>query len=520
MDKTPELVDKIAFRDLDWDMKQNIAQSMIDDVSTSVEYWSQMLLSALIATLWLLINATPVVIWAMLIAPIMRPIQWVSFAIATWNKKLFTHSLILLLSSIWASILLAIIFTRLIPLTEVTNEISSRTQPTLVDLWIAFASWLVAFLALGYKKMAAWLAWVAMAASLVPPLSVIWIWIAFWSWTIWRWSTLLFMTNLIAIIIWGILIFYIFWFYPNQKSDLKRSVMNIWFVFGMLVLLWIPLTSSLINITKNISTEKTIHSITNNFLNEIDEKIRVESLDISSESGEKNISLSLKIPQEKIDKLTDNEKQSLTQELAAALQKDVSLDVTLIPLTSVTAKQAKELSPEDKIRQHIKYYLDVIYNWNISLLSTDYFTDTKRFAQLALYTEHKVKNKIEFKQKLLSYIQDQEDLVDILSIQRQENWTEPEKVKEQKDIDLDTVKESFSTFFSKKTTINNIDLIYITPEQEGKRDKLLVALNLTSTSSKKSLQDKLSDWKTLLQEEFAREVNLEIVVEFLESLSL
>lgn len=520
MDQTPDIVEKIAIWDLDWETKKNIATAMIDDVSTSIEYWSQMLLSALIATLWLLINATPVVIGAMLIAPIMRPIQWVSFAIATWNRKLFTSSLTLLISSILASVALAVVVTWLIPLTEVTNEIASRTQPTLVDLWIAFASWLVAFLALWYKKMAAGLAWVAMAASLVPPLGVIGIGIAFGSRTIWRWSTLLFMTNLVAIIIGGIIIFYIFWFYPNQKSDLKRSVMNIWFVIWMLVLLWIPLTTSLINITKNISSEKTVHSITNRFLNDIDEKIRIETLDIQSLGKERNISLSLKVPQEHLDKLTDSWKQSLTQELAGALQKDVALDVTLIPITSVTAKQAKELSPEEKLRQHITYYLDVIYNEKISLLSTDYFTDSKRFAQLMLYTEEKITDKVEFKNLLLDYIQDQEDMVDILSIQRQENWTEPEVVREQKDDDLDLIKESFDSFFSNKTSINNVDLVYMNSDQKDKRDTLLVAINLTTTETNASLSKKLKERKLTLQEEFSKKVDLEVIIEFLESMRL
>ena len=51
MEHTPDLVERIAIWDLDGETKQNIAQSMIDDVSTSIEYRSQMLLSALIATL-------------------------------------------------------------------------------------------------------------------------------------------------------------------------------------------------------------------------------------------------------------------------------------------------------------------------------------------------------------------------------------------------------------------------------------------------------------------------------------
>ncbi len=519
MEKTPTLIDKIAFWDLDGDTKETIAQAMIDDVSTTVEYWSQMLLSALIATLGLLVNATPVVIWAMLIAPIMRPIQWVSFAIATWNKKLFTRSLSLLVLSILAGIGIAILCTRLIPLTEVTEEIAMRTQPTLVDLWIAFASGLVAFLALWYRKMVAWLAWVAMAASLVPPLWVIGIWIAFGSWSIWRWSSLLFLTNLVAIIVWWIIIFYLFGFYPNQKDDLKRSFMNTWFVVGMLLLLWIPLTSSLVNITKSINSQKKIYSITESFFEEIDERISIESLDIDTLWKTRDLSLNLKVPQEIIDKITDESKQMLTQDLARSLEKDVELDVTLTPITSVTAKQAKELSPEEKLRNHIKYYLQVITKDTVNLLNTDYYTDEKRFAQLTLYTEQKMNDKTWFKNKLFDYLQDQEDLIDILSIQRQENRTEPEKVREQKDDDLDTIKSSFDSFFTKSTQINNIDLIYIQGEKNNLRGKILVALNITTTEDKNSFNQKMTERKQSLQEEFSMQVSIEVVVEYLESLS-
>jgi spore coat protein CotF len=191
----------------------------------------------------------------------------------------------------------------------------------------------------------------------------------------------------------------------------------------------------------------------------------------------------------------------------------------LIPITSVTAAQAKELSPEEKIRQYSKQYLDSTYEGTINLLSTDYFTDSKRFAQLTIYTEQKIENKTLFRNNLLSHIQEQEDLVDIISLQRQENWTEPEKVKEQKDLDLDSIQESFNTNFSKRTSINNLDILYLSPEDENKRDTLLIALNLTTTIGPESLEKKLETRKNDLQQSFTREVTLEVVVEFLESLT-
>ena len=68
------------------------------------------------------------------------------------------------------------------PFSQVTNEIAMRTQPTLLDLFIALASGAVAFLSFGYKKISTTIAGVAMAASLLPPLCVIGIGIAFGDW--------------------------------------------------------------------------------------------------------------------------------------------------------------------------------------------------------------------------------------------------------------------------------------------------------------------------------------------------
>jgi uncharacterized membrane protein len=69
------LFDRLAIWALPGEIKNTIAETIIDDLNTGVEYRAQMILSVVIAALGLLINSTPVVIGAMLIAPILRPIQ-------------------------------------------------------------------------------------------------------------------------------------------------------------------------------------------------------------------------------------------------------------------------------------------------------------------------------------------------------------------------------------------------------------------------------------------------------------
>ena len=95
-EKRSRLFDRLSIWDLPGEQKKEIAHTIIDDIHIQIEYRSQMGLSSIIAALGLLINATPVVIGAMLIAPIMRPIQGLSFATTTGNRRLFVQSLYIL----------------------------------------------------------------------------------------------------------------------------------------------------------------------------------------------------------------------------------------------------------------------------------------------------------------------------------------------------------------------------------------------------------------------------------------
>jgi uncharacterized membrane protein len=172
----------------------------------------------------------------------------------------------------------------------------------------------------------------------------------------------LFLTNLIAIIIAGILVFYLFGFHPTQKDDLKRSVINSVSALIMLMLLCIPLASSLVTITKNVHTQSTIKNITNTVIANIDDRISIETLGSVTNSDYEEISLTLKVPQEILKKITEEEQTNLAEQLSSALENEVVLDLRLLPVTRVTKTTEKIVLLHERIENSTREFLKSLYH--------------------------------------------------------------------------------------------------------------------------------------------------------------
>ncbi|NOZ44691.1 MAG: hypothetical protein GXP45_06190 [bacterium] len=84
---------RMSFLGMDKDKKAEIADEILTETYNSKLYWLEMVLSSLLATLGLLTNSVPVIIGAMLIAPILQPIKAFSFAVSTGNKTLYFKAL-------------------------------------------------------------------------------------------------------------------------------------------------------------------------------------------------------------------------------------------------------------------------------------------------------------------------------------------------------------------------------------------------------------------------------------------
>ena len=157
-------------------------------------------------------DSTATVIGAMIIAPLAIPIQGVALAIAFGELRALMRSATLLLAACAASVALAaglaLLLPELHPLSDNT-QVTGRVAPTLVDLVVAALTGLAGSLAVARRDISDILPGVAIAIaiSLVPPLAVIGVTAAAGDWSGALGALLLFLTNVLAIIVAGVLLF-------------------------------------------------------------------------------------------------------------------------------------------------------------------------------------------------------------------------------------------------------------------------------------------------------------------------
>ena len=140
-----------------------------------VSYWVEVLFSAGIATVGLVLNSPAVIIGAMLISPLMGSILANGLALAAGDVILASRAALKLFLSCGAAISFALLLVWLLPFKEMTSEILARTRPNILDLVVALFSGAVGSVAICKqpKGVVTSIPGVAIAVALMPPLCVV-----------------------------------------------------------------------------------------------------------------------------------------------------------------------------------------------------------------------------------------------------------------------------------------------------------------------------------------------------------
>lgn len=229
-----------------------------------VDFFVMIGLSALIATLGLLLDSGAVIIGAMLVAPLFTPVLAFSMAIASGDVRVLRLASEATLKGASLAIGLALLVALLVPLGAeplTSPEIAARVQPNLLDLGVALASGAAGAYAIARKDVAASLPGVAIAAALVPPLGVVGIALSAGSVSAALGAALLVITNLIAISLSGALVLLMLGFRPGQRGErMARFRTGLVASLALLALVSVPLGLVLLRTVRASRLEQLVHT--------------------------------------------------------------------------------------------------------------------------------------------------------------------------------------------------------------------------------------------------------------------
>ncbi len=244
--------------------REKLYRSVLESSLLDPEYLTMLALSALIALFGLLQNSVAVIIGAMLISPLMNPILAGALALLLGDGRLGRKAALVLGISVAGVIALTALVTWVSPLKEVTAEILARTNPNLLDLFIAFLSGLAGTLALRSGPVSLTIIpGVAIAVAVIPPLSVVGFSLSTHHGAMAWGGFLLFITNLVSIMISAALVFGLMGFAPRERSEEGKAKLRKRMAVSALVLaiLAVPLVQTLRRAVTQIRLRAEVQSV-------------------------------------------------------------------------------------------------------------------------------------------------------------------------------------------------------------------------------------------------------------------
>jgi len=222
-----------------------------------------LLLATVIATYGVILNSDATVIGAMIVAPLMTPIMATTAALVLADSGRAARAGLTVILGVAAVILFAALLTWFIPGAIIgfstNDQILSRTSPGLDALLVALASGAAGAFCLSRREISNSLPGVAIAISLVPPLCVVGMSFIKGEWADAGGAFLLFMTNCLAILLAGGIVFWVMGLHRSVDAQDHARVRRGGFalvVVGIL-LVTVPLTVTAWNVLESSISQAT-----------------------------------------------------------------------------------------------------------------------------------------------------------------------------------------------------------------------------------------------------------------------
>ncbi len=211
--------------------------------------------SAAIATFGLLENSVAVIIGAMIIAPLLMPIEGISFGILNGDFFLVRRAGITLVVGALSALLISYLIGLVFGFVTFGSEVAARTHPTLLDLGIAIFAGAIGGFAKIRRDLSASVAGTAIAVALMPPLCVLGLELSRGAFQFGAGSSLLFATNVLGITLACMAVYLI-----SGYADFHQARIRLLGIVGIVLLLTIPLAANLLHLIDQTRVERAVRT--------------------------------------------------------------------------------------------------------------------------------------------------------------------------------------------------------------------------------------------------------------------
>lgn len=174
---------------------------------TRLDYLVMIAVSGVLAAFGLLLDSAAVIIGAMLVAPLIQPLQAFAVAVVAGRPRLALRALATVAAGTLAVLVLSVLSGLVVGVATPTTEMLARGSPSLLDAAVALAAGVAGAYATARKDIPAALAGVAIAAALVPPIGAAGLGVAAGRVGLAAGASLLFLVNIACIAVVSAVVF-------------------------------------------------------------------------------------------------------------------------------------------------------------------------------------------------------------------------------------------------------------------------------------------------------------------------
>ena len=262
-----------------------LKRNIIEDYDFTKETMFILTCAMIIASIGLNTNSVAVIIGAMLISPLMSPIQSLGLGLSNGNLKRVYESLFRLGIFILISVVSSTFYFLVSPINDATPQILARTYPTLWDVLIAIFGGIAGVIGKTEEDGGNVVPGVAIATALMPPLCVVGFGIAHGNPKIFLGAGYLFIINVFFIMIAtlvGLIVYSGNIFEARNKISIKKQI--IFYIGSLIIIIPSIYTATTLvqdterenSLKKFISRELKTHYVFDNSINKKDKTVTLK----------------------------------------------------------------------------------------------------------------------------------------------------------------------------------------------------------------------------------------------------